>query len=629
MTTSYNITDLPFNIEGSEPAPTKEQHSLFETRSRTASIASSLSSARPSTVRFRGKPILLLGLGICISIILLCAGLGIQIFVANEYAHQGLDIITTASLGSTLAIFWVLAVFLLLTIPLVVGLDGYRLAWAWLEASADNGHNRPTPFQLGLIMNLLHGANLSALCGGLKYMYGICTLTKPSYKPPILRRVLFILALALGLVYSFEILVIVLSISSKTMSISQLRDYPGTWPQLSRQINSSMCATTNGAVAQSINLCGLQNPGASPFSGSLPEALRTLTNNSATNAVAFGNDGTAFLVPASIPMDAAYYGTSVGVISVCQSITDQCVGSGPAYGPTEYLAFSCPSSVSFNAALNTTTGTYPFGILDSTGNEYGTPYLVDSNPFRFGAVAVSDAYSSPADTFAGNTGFFTHGSAGAFNVLTCSVTVRNVTYMYHNGIFTIDPSRTVLASDLDITRGIGAMTSAAYLSMRVPAAVDGAGLAGGDYASAFARELSRELIAFTASAYASAAPLDLQIVVPILGSRFPLVLLVLILAWLVAYCALVLFLTISAVLASSASPYTLLARSRLADPLTAVHTAYGRAEAHRTWERSAQRLFSVETGLDRLSVGPTTSSAGGLAFGVSRAVVAPSSIPSI
>lgn len=243
-------------------------------------------------------------------------------------------------------------------------------------------------------MNLLHGANLSALCGGLKYMYGICTLTKPSYKPPILRRVLFILALVLGLVYSFEILVIVLSISSKTMSVSQLRDYPGTWPQISRQINSSMCATTGGAVAQSINLCGLQNSGyvlsisreytsyfvlrASPFSKSLPEALRTLTNNSATNAVAFGNDGTAFLVSASIPEDAAYYGTSVGVISVCQSITDQCVGSGPAYGPTEYLALSCPSSVSFNATLNTTTGTYPFGILDSTGNEYGTPYLVDS-----------------------------------------------------------------------------------------------------------------------------------------------------------------------------------------------------------------------------------------------------------
>ncbi|KAJ7891424.1 hypothetical protein B0H14DRAFT_2688902 [Mycena olivaceomarginata] len=558
MTTSYNITDLPFNIEGSEPAPTKEQHFLFETRSRTASIASSLSSARPSTVRPR----------ICISIILLCAGLGIQIFVANEYAHQGPDIITTASLGSTLAIFWVLAVFLLLTISLVVGLDSYRLAWAWLEASADNGHNRPTPFQLGLIMNLLHAANLSALCGGLKYMYGICTLTKPSYKPPILRRVLFILALALGLVYSFGILVIVLSISSKTMSVSQLRDYPGTWPQLSRQINSSMCATTSGAVAQSINLCGLQNPGANPFSKSLPEALRTLTNNSATNAVAFGNDGTAFLVPASIPVDAAYYGTSVGVISVCQSITDQCVGSGPAYGPTEYLALSCPSSV--------------------TGNEYGTPYLVDSNPFRFGAVAVSDAYSSPADTFVGKHWILHAWLCRRVQRPHSAVTVRNVTYMYFNGTFTIDPSRTVLASDLDVTRGIGAMTSAAYLSMRVPAAVDGAGLTGGDYASAFARELSRELIAFTASAYASAAPLDCRQSSPFSARGF--------LFNLTCSSALVLFLTISAVLASSASPYTLLARSRLADPLTAVHTAYGRVEAHRTWERSAQRLFSVERG---------------------------------
>jgi hypothetical protein len=87
----------------------------------------------------------------------------------------------------------------------------------------------------------------------------------------------------------------------------------------------------------------------------------------------------------------------------------------------------------------------------------------------------------------------------------------------------------------------------------------------------------------------------------------------------------VLFLTVSAVLASTASPYTLLARKRLTEPLTAVYTAYGRAEPHCTWEQSNERLFSVETGLDRLSVGPTTSNAGGLAFGVSRAVFVPSS----
>jgi hypothetical protein len=91
------------------------------------------------------------------------------------------------------------------------------------------------------------------------------------------------------------------------------------------------------------------------------------------------------------------------------------------------------------------------------------------------------------------------------------------------------------ASNLDITRRVAAMTSAAYLAERIPAAIDGAGLSGGDYASAFARELSRELIAFTANIYAPAAPLDLQTAVPVLGSRLPLPLLVLMLIWILAY----------------------------------------------------------------------------------------------
>ncbi|KAJ7237712.1 hypothetical protein B0H12DRAFT_1138372 [Mycena haematopus] len=573
MAPSYNI-DLPLNGEGAEPAPNKER-GLCD----TMSIASSRSPNDSSTM-FRGTGILRLGLGICFLVFFLLASLFIQIFVANEYIRQGREIITTAPIGPTLAIIWVLAVLLLRSIPLVAELDSYGLAWAWLEASVDNGHNRPTPFQLGVIMSILHGANFSALCEGLKYMYGPTTRASP--KPPILRRAMFTLTLGLGLVFSFTILAISLSFLSKTISFSQFAEYRGTWPQLSRQLNSSMCATTSGALAQGINVCGLESPGDNPFSVSLPEALRTLTNNSVTNAVAFGDDGTAIIVAASIPEDFVYSGTTFGVLSACQSITDQCVGSGP-----------------------------------SSGSEYGMPYQVDSNPFRFGAVAVSEAHSSPADTFAGNTGFFAHGAARAFNVLTCSVMVRSVNYTYFNGTFIVDPSSTVPAYNLDITRAVAAMTSAADLSIRVPLAIDGAGLAGGNYASAFGRELSRELIAFSAALYAPAAPQELQTVVPTLGSRLSLVLLALIFIWIVVYCGFVLFLTISAVMASTASPYTLLARHRLADPLTAVHAAYGRAEPHRTFEQSNERLFSAETDQDRLT-------RRGLAFGVSTAATASS-----
>ncbi|KAJ7700718.1 hypothetical protein B0H17DRAFT_1176634 [Mycena rosella] len=614
MAPSYSIADLPFNIEGPVPAPTKEQPTFFD----TVSIASSQISAQPYVARFRGKRILLLGLGIFIAIALLLAGLFLHIFVTHEFVHQGFQIVTAAPLGSTLAIVHALAVFLILTVPFVVRLESYRLAWAWLVASADSGHNRLTPFQLGVIMNILYGAHFSALWTGLKNVCG--PKKRTSYQPPLLRSAVFVLAFALAAAYGFVVLDIIFSSLSTTISFSQLTDYHGTWPQLSRQINSTMCATTSGALASDINLCGLQVPGGDPFSASLPEGLRTLTNNSATNAVAFGNDGTAFIVPASIAEDVAYYATSYGVFSNCQSITQQCVGSGPSYGPAEYLALSCPTSAAFNATLNMTVSAYPFGVLDANGNEYTTPYLVDTNPFSFGAVVASQAFTSAADTFVGNTGFFTHGNLGAFNVLTCSVTVRRVAYTYFNGTFTVDPWNTSTVAELDVTRGITAMTAAAYLAMRVPAAIEGAGLTGGNYAASFARELSRELIAFSASLYAPGSTQEIQTVVPVLGSRLPLVLLVLICVLIGIYCAFVLFLVGSAVHASSASPYTLLARNRLAEPLTAVHTAYARGEPHRTWEQTSARLFGVETGLDRLTIGPMSSYAGGLAFGVSRTV---------
>ncbi|KAJ7494308.1 hypothetical protein B0H11DRAFT_2004098 [Mycena galericulata] len=618
MPPSYNISNLPFDIEGPVPAPTKEDPELLETRS----IVSTQSSIPPSTV-FRGKDILLTGLTIVFSILILLLGLFIQIFVAHEYLHRGPDIITAAPLGSTLAIVHALAVLLLLTLPVTVGLQSYRLAWAWLTASVDNGHNRPTPFQLGIIMNLLHGANFSALWAGMKYMYGICSIKRSSYRPPVLRLAMFVLAFALFTAYGFALLDIALSISSAPISFSQLNDYMGDWPQLSLQINASMCATTSGEIAPGINLCGLQTATGTPFAASLPEALSTLTNNSATNAVAFGNDGTAFIAPAAIPEGFAYYANSYGVLSDCQSITSQCVGSVPSSGSDNSLTLNCPASASFNAAFNTTTNSYPFGILDGDGDVYTTPYLVNSNPFNFGGVVQSQAYSSPANSFVGSTGFFVDNNVG-YNVLSCTVAVRDIGYTYLNGSFTIDPWNST-ASDLDLTRIIGAMTSAAFLQDRIPAAIEGAGLTGGDYAAAFGRELSRQLIAYTSSLYMPAAPQEVQTVVPVVGSRLPLPLLVLMLLFIAVYCIFVLALTVSAVLASSASPYTLLARARLAEPLTAVHTAYGRTEPHRTWERSNERLFSVETGSDRLSVGPTTSTAGGLAFGVSRAVSEPSS----
>jgi hypothetical protein len=180
------------------------------------------------------------------------------------------------------------------------------------------------------------------------------------------------------------------------------------------------------------------------------------------------------------------------------------------------------------------------------------------------------------------------------------------------------------STNLDLTRTVAAMSGSGPLPSRVSAAVEGAGLASDDYASAFAAALSRELIGLTAALYAPADALALQRAAPAPFTRLPLVPLALLAACAAAHALFVLVLTLRAARACAGSAFTLLARNRLADPFTAVHAAYGRLETHRTWERSKARLFSSETGLDRLSVGPTTTSAAGLAFGVSRAVAAPS-----
>ena len=65
-------------------------------------------------------------------------------------------------------------------------------------------------------------------------------------------------------------------------------------------------------------------------------------------------------------------------------------------------------------------------------------------------------------------------------------------------------------------------------------------------------------------------------------------------------------------------PYVTLARQRLTDPLTVVHSAFGRMEARKTWNDSPDKMFSVEDEEDRLNVGPVELDNGDMAFGITR-----------
>jgi hypothetical protein len=101
-------------------------------------------------------------------------------------------------------------------------------------------------------------------------------------------------------------------------------------------------------------------------------------------------------------------------------------------------------------------------------------------------------------------------------VLLCHVNVVSVTYQYSNNTFvTLDAAPT----DIVMVKRVASMSNTPSFVQRVPIAVEGAGLASGNYTTSFGLELARELIAFTGSIYEPADSLVMRNVLPRFGSR--------------------------------------------------------------------------------------------------------------
>ena len=98
------------------------------------------------------------------------------------------------------------------------------------------------------------------------------------------------------------------------------------------------------------------------------EGIRTLTNTSVINSVAFSDDQTAIMVPApaATPDNLEYTAQTYGVSTTCESVTTSCVDLSTVVS-SQPLVLTCPSSVNFNASFST------IGILNDTGNVYLRP----------------------------------------------------------------------------------------------------------------------------------------------------------------------------------------------------------------------------------------------------------------
>lgn len=82
---------------------------------------------------------------------------------------------------------------------------------------------------------------------------------------------------------------------------------------------------------------------------------------------------------------------------------------------------------------------------------------------------------------------------------------------------------------------------------------------------------------------------------------------------------LTLTIAISASMGSYSTPFVHLAHTRLTSPLPYIHALFGPVDSAKTWKEDGLELFSSETDVDRLDVGPVSAPDGELAFGVARA----------
>ncbi|KAG8867772.1 hypothetical protein FRB97_002957, partial [Tulasnella sp. 331] len=253
----------------------------------------------------------------------------VYVFSINSSTRDGSILLTTARIQYVLTISKALSTAASLAVPLVTSIYAYSAAAEWLGSSkVPDSTATPSPQQLGRLISIIQGANLTVFAQSLYHLSPFNKQRKRTRLtvPQILAHAL----LVLGLLLTFSNLASVfdtwLHISSSAKSVEQLYPRPFSDTTLfGKQINETQCAyyaTNPAGVTDPVHpdlpqLCGLYIPGVADDVYSAPEGLRAVYNSSESNRVAFTEDRHAILVPASFPADVQYIASTVGVFSTC------------------------------------------------------------------------------------------------------------------------------------------------------------------------------------------------------------------------------------------------------------------------------------------------------------------------
>jgi len=172
-------------------------------------------------------------------------------------------------------------------------------------------------------------------------------------------------------------------------------------------------------------------------------------------------------------------------------------------------------------------------------------------------------------------------------------------------------------ASLDHTKLVASTMDLEYMENYIPDRVEGAGLYSGNYADSYALELSRQLVAFSASIYEPSLVQSANDYDQMLGSRLEIIPLVLYLVAIFLFSLVTLVIGILSLIAFHSTPFVDLGHKRITSPIPLFYYLFGPVDPRTTWEKDHLNLFLAETENDRLNVG-TVDLDGQRVFGVAR-----------
>lgn len=420
-------------------------------------------------------------------------------------------------------------------------LFAYRLGQLWINAEHNGrAHELPDAEQFAFLLKMCSGSSIFVIFEFLLYAspfklhpngYSLIIERQKTTIKPILRLAASVFAFTIFLTLAVQGTDVWVHKTLQSTTFSALNQAPTSLQNYSRVLRAD--CFNNSSKSASISLNGYVDDscvfGSDGFLYDPIETFATATNTSNVNTIL--NQGQmAYIAPAITAPSISFAGQTVGVKTECKPITSLCSLESPSSG---YASFTCGSGYEALSGLLYSNQIFEVDMLNGT-------QIV--NPFHIGAYGCFKDYAktfplvSPKDFLdvsSFNTGIYV-GILQSCTILACEVEISNLNYTSRlPDINTSNPSNNITLSreekyrsSLQTTKALTGAISQSYGVDQLSLGVTSAAIRSNSstaFSSFVALTLSQTILGQSAGAFESAPTLEEQHVSTQIGTKAPLI----------------------------------------------------------------------------------------------------------